>query len=244
MKYKEEKKDIKNIEKFIKENLVKADNSGAACPDGRYTINQDNGWIRLFGAHLGVFMAVMASLQKKSIVFSPKEAFLKTKLALLEIIGSEIKLQAHTDDHKNIGCGHIEQAASGKYEDLYEINAKFALFIWEEAKKDKSINWVTLEGGHKEKGVLFIKSESFTVHSQDKKQEEMYFVIDVLRTNELLTKFGQKINIKGIKTEDIIKNYWKQAKATSLILAKGLPQFEVKIDKNGNFYAEFLGPVE
>jgi hypothetical protein len=189
-------------------------------------------------------MAVMASLEEKTVAFSPKEIFLKTKPALLEVIGKEIKLQAHTDDHKQIGCGHVEQAASGEYEKLYRIKGKDVLSIWEEARKDKSINWIILKGGHKEKGILFIESEDFTVHSQDKKQKEMYFVIDVLRTNELLTKFAQKVNIKGVKAEDIIKNYWEQAKATSLILAKGLLQFEVKIDKNGSFYTEFLGPVE
>ncbi len=31
--------DIKNVENFIKENLAKADDSGAACPDGRYTVD-------------------------------------------------------------------------------------------------------------------------------------------------------------------------------------------------------------
>ncbi len=197
----------------------------------------------MFGAHLGVCIAVMASLGEKKIAFSSKEILLKTKLALLSTTGKEIKLQAHTDDHKQIGCGHIEQAASGKYEDLYKVKGKDVLTIWEQAEKDDSINWIILKGGHKEKGILFIESADFTIHSQNKKQEEMYFVIDVLRTNELLTKFSKKIDIKGVKAGDIIKNYWEQAKATSLILAKGLPQFEVKIDKNGSFYTEFLGPL-
>ncbi len=243
MKHKEEI-DIKNVESFIKKNLVKADNSGAACPDGRYTKDQDNGWIRIFGAHLGVCMAVMASFREKEIAFSYDEVFSKTKLALLATTGKEFKLQAHTDDHKEIGCGHVEQAVSGKYEELYGIKRKDALSIWEKAKKDNSVNWITLHGGHKEKGILLLESTEYTVHSQDEKQKEMYFVIDVLRTNDLLMSFSQKANFKGITTEDIVKNYWRQARATSSILAKGLPQFEVKIDKTGNFTTEFLGPAE
>ncbi len=236
--------DILKFEKYIKENIVLANNKGAACPDGRYTQEQDSGWIRIFGAHLGVSMAIMASLVEKDKEFLVEDVYSKTKQALFSVFGKENKLQAHTDDHNEIGCGHMAQAALKKNEDLYGIKAEHSLELWEISRKDADVNWITLEGSHREKAILLIRGKDATVHSQNKDKTEMYFVVDIDRTNELLTRIGNILSMEDVTSEDIIRNYWKQVNATSTLLAKDLPQLDIILDKEGNSTIKFIGNVK
>lgn len=236
--------DILKLEDYVKENIVLANDKGSACPDGRYTQDQDNGWIRMFGAHLGIPLSIIAVLMEKGKNASVEEVYSKAKEALFNTFGKEIKFQAHTEDHNEIGCGHMAQAALKENERLYGIKSEYSLKLWDLAKKDNDVNWITLKGGHKEKAILLIRGREATVHSQNKDKTEMYFVADVDRTNELLTRVGDNLGFEGVTSEDIVSNYWKQANATLALLAKGLSQLDVILDKEGSATINFLGNVK
>jgi hypothetical protein len=229
-------KQTAQVKDFVEKNIVEANDNGCECPDGRYTKEQSKGRIRLFGADLGILMSIRAALTKKEEDFSTKAIIDRYYNFIKKERGEETKIFYHTDDHSpfpNIGCGHVAKAASGQYDELYGMRANDAQEIWDEIEKFPYSECQTLTGDHKEQGILLISSDKFSINSQDDGKNQMYFVVDVDRSNELLARVAEGIEIDEFTAKDLQNEYWKQVNATSTLLAAGLPQYKVSLNGAG-----------
>jgi hypothetical protein len=231
------------VKKFVKENLVAADDKRTVCADGRYEREQSRGGRRVFGADFGIAMAIAAALKDDGTYLSPEEIVERLWRAKCRVVGERTKLNYHTDSHNRgldkIGCGHIAKAANPEYDGLYgsityqEIQALYTSF-----SRHPEAELTVLEGDHAEKAVLLVHGTSHSVHSRDKKGR-MYFVADVDRTDrfidEIVPFFCDGL-LSPISADKVKQNYHRQMQATAGLIAQGLAQFRVTIDdKTGNF---------
>jgi hypothetical protein len=226
---------------FVERNKVESNNYGCECVDGRYTADQSEGRIRMFGGDLGVLLAIRGSLTEKGEDFSTKGLIERYVDVIKEERGEDAKLLIHTDEHNPIGCGHANHIAKGEHEESYEVRPDDAKELWEELKNYDHSECKILPGDHKEKGVLLVYGNKFSVNSSD--ESEMYFVVDVDRTNDWLTKVAEKMEIDDITPQNLQDVYWKQAACSSSILAAEKPQYKVEFDDEGNSSVSFVNYV-
>lgn len=239
---------IEEVNKFVKENLTRANNSRIECGDGRYTPEQSDGAIRAFGGDFGMVMAFAGALKDEGIVLTPDEIINRYLGAVKKVRGEETKLYHHTDTHNHetgeIGCGHAAKASSpehdGKYgslthQDVRELYSSFA--------QNPDSNLTVLEGKHQEKAVLFVHGGPddtdihYTLNSMDK-SGNMYFVVDMDRINKFIGQvvplFSEGL-VRPVEEKDVKDNFLKQMNATAGLLAADLDKFKVTVKQDGSF---------
>ncbi|HZQ29710.1 MAG TPA: hypothetical protein VFA93_01360 [Patescibacteria group bacterium] len=243
-----ERSKISEVSEFIRaDNKVKANNSILECGDGRYTAEQGKGGIRIFGGDFGALMAIKAVLKVEDVEIKDRDLIEKYLNASKEI-GRDGKIHFHTDSHNkvpSIGCGHIAKADSGQFRFLYGLEAQEVEDLYTELLHlgEDEKNNVVLEGDHKEKGVLFVKSEENLWSVNSFNGQKMYFVIDQSRIEKYFDDLIPKLGIERLTSSEVKSMYDQQMAITARLLAHGLEKFDVKFNKNGDFAVEPLGKV-
>lgn len=237
---------------FVDANVILA-RPGRKCVDGRYKPGQADGKIARPGGDWG-YVEVLLALREEGVIDLSPEACIYAVLHAVKQIGDTFCM--HTDHHadptrayhKNtsIGCGHIAKAAEPKNASLYVLSSedvKKALLYTREldAIDDKSIDMVRLRGEHKERGVLIINSEKYTVWSSDK-ENVMYFIYDKTRDEAFMKKLVKTLAIEGLFYKDFKRVSDIQLQATLELLAAGKPMFEITFD-DATSEVRFLGNV-
>lgn len=216
--------ELEKITEFVKRNTVPADNSKVECSDGRYTPEQSNGAIRVFGADFGILASIVKAAKDKGAGMT-EEGILSRYQVALEHRENERDgtLHFHTDghskEHGEVGCGHIKRLI--KEEGMEELFGKLTAY------KNKE---TVLMGKHEEKGVLLVYSNEKSVNSFDPETEEMYFVVDMQRIKEYIEKITPKLSIPHISPEDVWNSYQNQMLATASILAPNQKMFRVSFE--------------
>lgn len=229
---------------YVKRNTVVAQ-EGRKCVDGRYLPDQAKGMIARPGGDCGYVMALMAVNRKKKLGLTPEECF----NAIYKIIASKFHgtFCIHTDhfidpedDHSKlakhmhhtlIGCGHLMKAASQRIRKPYDVTSKevrrLMMYTRNLVDISASVQLINLDGVHKEKAVLVIESDDYTVIAHDPKANEMFFIYDEKRDYEFMKKLVHEMNIPGVTFEDMKKESDIQLKATLKNLAKGFPIYRI-----------------
>jgi hypothetical protein len=232
----------KAVERFVKENLVPANDKQTVCADGRYNKEQSRGGTRAFGADFGITMAIATTLKDDGTYLSPEEIIERYWRAKCQVVGTRVKINYHTDVHNHgldkIGCGHITQATNPEYDGLYgSITYQEVLALYTSFSKHPEAELTVLEGNHEEKAILLVHGTSHSVHSKDKKGR-MYFVADVDRTARFIDRIVPFFSVgllDPVDAEKVKQNYYRQMQATAGLIAGGLDQFEVTIGVDGSF---------
>lgn len=236
---------------FVKENLRVGNDKKFACGDGRYEAEQSQGGIRAFGADFGMIMAFAASLKDNGVNFTPKglvESYVRAKRKLL---GSEVSLDYHCDEHNhengNIGCGHIAKASDPTNDGKYgSVSSEEVRELFDSFTQNPASHLTVLEGEHKEEGVLFVhgidEDASYTVNSKNKKGK-MFFVVDKDRIDRYiddLTPFMSEEISSEINPESVKSSYNLQMATTAnLLKADQIPHYKVVV-KRRHFVMEQL----
>lgn len=232
--------------KFIEKNRVIANNDKAVCGDGRFTPDQSNGYVRLFGGDEGILMALKGATNKLGIEISNAELVARLGASLRDIRKLDHPIGIHTDEHaieeEKIGCGHVAKAISGeaKHTNLTPDDVRaLRVEIPDEAVEKQEI----LEGEHKEKAVLMVHGMDWSVNSLDKDTDEMYFVVDKDRSLDLINKVVTGMGIKELTFDDVKDQFESQMMATAKVLAAGKDIYGVNFDEDGNFTLKHEGVV-
>ena len=230
------------VEKFVKENLVPANDEWTVCADGRYDHEQSRGGTRAFGADFGPIIAIAATLKDDGTHLSAEEIVERYWRAKCQVVGKKTKLNYHTDTHNldsdKIGCGHIAKATNPEHDGLYgSITFQEVQDLYTSFSKHPEAELTVLKGNHEERAVLLGRGTSHSVHSKDKKGR-MYFVADVDRTNMFIDRIVPFFSVGllyPVNAEKVKQNYHRQMQATSDLIAAGLDQFKVTIRPDGSF---------
>lgn len=234
------------IEKFVKENLVTANDRRVACGDGRYMPEQSEGAIRAFGADFGIIMAFSATLKDEGTFIDPKEIVERYSRAKKSEFGQDAVFDYHCDSHSHeagqIGCGHIAKASDPKYDGLYgSINHEDVSKLFDAFTKHIDSQLTVLEGHHEEKAILLVHGHpeedevAYSVNSRNNKGD-MYFVADIDRTIKLIKRLAPKFSsglLDPVNPDDVVINYLKQMSATASIIAPNLDQHKVVVSSRG-----------
>lgn len=226
-----------DVVSFVTNNRVKA-RKGFICVDGRYDSAKYAGMLARPGGNFRGIMVLLALRKKLDL---PVGRILDKVVDAVEQMG--IPFAIHTDDHHHsrdladIGCGHIALAENKEHAKEYGVdpvdvhNALVYLRIKLEGRKYFQVQ--DLEGSHKERGVLVVTGKKYSVNHWDTKAQEMYFVYDKARDDEYLQTlfYHFKIQFPKLSLEEFKKVSDLQLNATLHNLAKGLPIFEVNVDK-------------
>ncbi len=261
----EEQRRLQEVKTFVKNNLVVANNDTALCGDGRpvadeQRVKETEGAIREFGADLGFVFAVASTLARKKIDISAEEVTNGVIDALLETRGEDSSVYYHTDEESEkkgtIGCGHAARITNIQNESLYApLTSDYAKKIYDFFISHPKAKKVVLRGGHedhKEEGVLLVESKNYNLSPQHSVRTtdgmHMFFVADLQRQKEAIGKFfpifAKKHNISpALYSEEVVKTNLSQMTATESLLAKGLPQFMVKISETQEPEINFLSNV-
>jgi hypothetical protein len=259
---------LEQVREFVEENIVPADDSGSECVDDRETAEQSHGRVRAFGGSLSYMLPsakVIADLSKD--LSNPEISERAGKITNSDIVraaiaakkkvkGEDVQIHLHGDEEhsKNggIGCGHAAKASDpeNEFQHEYGVDASDAREIYEIAYGSKDAHIETLKGGHNAKGVIMVRGDEqtgeakFSVNSKDIDGKLQFFVVDIDRTRKLFEEiipamfeelgFG---NFEGAvdKTWDA---YVVQMKASTKVLAKGLPIYNATIDSSGKAKVE------
>lgn len=250
----QEEQNLREVKEFVGANIVEADNSRVECGDGRYTYDQSQGAIRVFGGDFGIIMAVAAALKKEGIQMDTDEIVFRYLQAVKKIRGEDARLYYHTDsDHPipGIGCGHAEKASDLLYEKLYfPLKASQVKDLYESFVANPSSEVTVLEGKHKEKGVLLVYGKNdasepeYSVNSSD--SADQYFVLDLPRTSLFIKDFFPQFSKdlpKYVGSQSVMQAYLSQIASTAHLLAEGLPQYKVAIANDRSFSITPLAKV-
>lgn len=236
------------IEKLVKENLTRIDNSRIACIDGRFNPEQSEGAIRAPGGDFGIIMAFAGALKDEGTFIDPEEIIERYSRVKKKEFGQDAKLDYHCDSHNHnegqIGCGHIANASDPQYDGLYgSINHKDVKELFTAFTKRPDSNLTVLEGHHEEKAVLLVyghpKDEdvAYSIHSRDSKGN-MYFVADMDRAIKYIKKITPQFSVGlqvPVSVDDVIINYLKQMQATLSLLALDKDKHKVTIANDRSF---------
>lgn len=228
---------LEEVSRFVKENKVAA-KKGFVCVDGRYDAHKYAGMLARPGGNFRGLMVLLAMRKKLKL---PVGRIVDKVVDAVERMG--IPFSIHTDEHNHsddltkIGCGHIALAESDEHAAEYAVdpmdvkNALIYLRIKLEGKKYFKVQ--DLDGVHDERGVLLITGTKNSVAHWDKKTNEMFFVYDKARDDIYMTRlFHQfKAEFNNLSELSFKKISTLQLNATLHNLAKGLPIFEVNLDK-------------
>jgi hypothetical protein len=227
--------DKKQVEDFVKNNVIPV-KSGRKCVDGRYKAQDENsGMIARPGGDAG-YLEILLALQKQGKIESGVEDWVNKLVEALEELNEEF--YAHTDhradtslDNFSIGCGHLAKAANEELSIDYLVvpeSMKKAIICLKSLASKGEIKLVSLEGEHKEVGVLVNIGVNNSVDSQD--GEQMYFIYDKTRDEEFMEKLFNNLSLDGVSLEEFKKISETQLNATLKNLASGLPVYEVNVD--------------
>ncbi len=236
----------KEVENFVKENLVRADNMRIECGDGRYKPEQSEGAIRAFGGDFGMVMAFAGALKSEGTFIDPDEIVERYYRAVKDFRGEDAKLYYHTDEHKHkegkIGCGHAAGASDPANKDMYGITSDEARGLYEAFAKHPRSNSTVLEGEHKERGVIYLEGKTHSLNSR--RGHEMYFVVTPTQIDEaidILTPIFSKGLVVPVDAEDVKAYYIRQQYATAKLLgADKLPVYSVRVKPSGHFVMQQL----
>jgi hypothetical protein len=227
-------------------NRVRADNSGTVCGDGRVKPEQSKGYTRMLGGDEGLAMAIRGALNahKPRIKISPAELIARLGASLREIRG-DVPLSMHSDEHAEhdggIGCGHVGKAVLGKakHKSLApeEVEELHRHVIGGKHKK------LVLEGEHKEQAVLLVYGRDWTVNSFDEELDQMYFVVDMDRSMDLIEQVVPGLGIEGLTVEGVKEQFVCQMNETTKVLAGGEDIFRVNFHPSGDFELIHQGVV-
>ena len=242
------------IEKFVKENLVTANDRRMACGDGRYMPEQSEGAIRAFGADFGMIMAFAGALNYEGTNIDPEEIVERYSRAKKKEFGQDVGIYYHCDSHNHeegkIGCGHIAKASDPQNDGLYgNINHKEVKELFDAFTKHPESNLTVLDGQHEEKAVLFVHGAPdsheipYSINSKDRKGN-MYFVVDMDRINRFIDKIAPAFSaglLIQVNPEDVKRNYAVQMGTTAKLLnADKLDHYKIALDQRGHFIMEQL----
>jgi hypothetical protein len=229
---------IDDVVTFVSSNKVRA-RKGFICVDGRYDATKYAGMLARPGGNFRGIMVLLALRKKLNL---PVGRIIDKAVDAVEKMG--IPFSIHTDAHHHstdladIGCGHIALAENKDHAKEYRVdpvdvhNALVYLRIKLEGRKYFQLQ--DLEGSHKERGVLVITGTKYAVNHWDTKKDEMYFVYDKARDEEYLQIlfYNFKVQFPKLSFEEFKHVSDIQLNATLHNLAKGLPVFEVNLDKS------------
>jgi len=242
------------VEKFVKENLVTANDRHMACGDGRYEPEQSEGAIRVFGADFGMVMAFAGALKDEGTYLDPEEIVERYIRAKRKEFGADATLDYHTDTHASkeggIGCGHIAKALDPSHDGLYgSLTYENIKVLYKAFSKHPDSHLTVLKGPHQEKGVLLVRGASdshevrYSVHSKDRKGN-MYFVVDEGRIEKFIDRIVSDFSIgleDLVNAEDVKRNYSLQMQATVKLLgADKLDRHRIAVNEKGHFTMEQL----
>lgn len=233
------------IEKFVKESLVPANNTRVECADGRYTPEQSQGAIRAFGGDFGFVLAFAGALKSEGTFIDPDEIVERYYRAVRQFRGEGTKLYYHTDEEHHVkgekGCGHAAQASNPNNKNEYGVSSDEARELYDKFEKHTSSHITILQGKHEEQGVLLVKGTNHSMNSRSK--DKSFFVVTPasidLHIDLIAPKFSKGL-IHPVDPEDVKAFYIRQQTETSRRLkADQLPHFDVNpSNKNGHFTVE------
>lgn len=231
------------IEEFLKRNKVKADNVKAICGDGRFTADESEGFIRMFGGDEGALMAIKGALNRAEINIDTKELVAKYLQAIKEIRGQDAKIGTHTDEKHakegRVGCGHMARAMS--IHGLHEFLSMEEAAQIHQAVLSTEHEEVVLQGEHQEQNVLRVHGTEWSVNSSD--EHSMNFVVDIDRATQFLETIVPMLGIYGLQTQDVLHQFESQMDKTAQQLAAGKNIYDVDFDIQGHPTATFGGVV-
>lgn len=209
---------------------------GRKCVDGRYLPDQATGMLARPGGDGGYVMALIAVSKKKKLGLTPEQCF----NAVYNVVSKSKGFCMHTDrntdpdEHTHnglIGCGHLAKAAQRKLSKSYDVNSEDILRIVDYARNiceiSQTVHMVNLAGEHKERGVLIVHSDKYTVLADNPKLNQMYFIYDDERDMKFLAMLVKEMKIPGLTFADMKRESDLQLQATLHNLALGLPIFEI-----------------
>jgi len=231
---------------YVQKNTVAA-KEGRKCVDGRYPPNTARGMLARAGGDCGYVMALMAISAKKKLQMTPEQCF----NAVYKVVSQKLHgaFCIHTDHHADpdyegthnmhqtlIGCGHLSQAASWRFNQPYDVQSgdvkKIIAYARNLADIDDNVEMINLDGEHAERGVLIIDDMEHTVNAFDPKLHTMYFIYDRKRDEAFMKKLVKAMDLPGVTFEDIKKESDIQLQATLHNIAKGLPIYTVSYKGN------------
>lgn len=196
------------------------------CSDGRYTPDQSNGAVRVFGGDVGILFAVMDALDKKGIEYSVDQLVERYSRALQSPqIHRDGKIHYHTDTHSvqenGVGCGHVKRIINEnpKAKELFGKIVKLS---------DNQKNETVLEGKHEEEGVLVVEDSDSTVNSSS--MDGQFFVVDMARVRGYMGMITKTLGYEELSSEDVLSSYTEQMSATAMTIAPDKPMFEVRFE--------------
>ncbi len=180
---------LEKITSFVKGNIVDANNSGLECSDGRYTPEQSEGRIRIFGGDFGVVAAIKLAADKKGLNLSIENIFDRHENAILQkSLGRDTRLHFHGH------CAHIK-TISDEYPWGGEL---YGLFVKAENKKETK-----LKGEHEEQDILFVRGLDKSINSKDADTGESHFIVDADRIKNYFDILPEKLAIMQLTGQDI-----------------------------------------
>lgn len=237
--------DVAGTLTYVQHNVVKA-RDGRKCVDGRYTADTASGMLARPGGDCGYVMALLAINKKKKLGMTPEQCLNAVyKVICNELDGAFCLHTDHKVDPKDnnlndrihqtvIGCGHLAKATKQLLREPYDVDnedvKKIIAYAKNLAEVSNNVEMINLKGEHKEQGVLLIESDSYTVNAFDGKNQ--YFVYDKTRDDAFMQKLIDKMQLRGVTSDDIKAESDVQLYATLHNLAKGLPLYRVSFEGN------------
>jgi len=231
------------------------------CIDGRYLNNKDLPALAFPGADAGELVLIIATANAYGFEVNPEKAY----KSLVKVVGGEKNIQLHTDGHDKSGqalggCGHIKQITLTPADyHLTDNETDFIKKKFSQAVK-KGAKQAVLQGDHMEGAVVFI-SGNYGIYPQYllKTESGGETNVQIFEYHQSLVDERHQVlcstwfHQKAVKLpKDCDEEYLFQAISevaethtleTAKRLAKGLPIYHVKFDKEGNFDIEELGNV-
>jgi hypothetical protein len=238
--------DINTVKTYAQKNLV-SPKKGRRCVDGRYTKGDYSGMIARPGAD-GGYVAILHALELAEKHPLTTDELVHKVHDSLNSIGEQFF--AHTDHHAdhlvhthNIGCGHLARPTNPDHAEGYSVDPENMKEIVKDIKAlahEGTIHMVTLEGDHKEEGVLVVTDPTMAVDSYD--GEHQFFVYDQTRDQD----FIKDVLLPGLNLPFTYDEFWEisqqQTSATLQLLAKGLPIYLIS-SKDDEIIVEEAGVV-
>ncbi len=223
---------LEDARRFVEANRVSANDNGIECGDGRYTPQQSIGRLRIFGADIGIIVAIVSAVEENHLGKFPSQCVDLYLQAIREIRGTEAKIHYHSDEEHlrdfSVGCRDIAQAQKSEHAQRYGGSPSGVVLTHSYIKTldAHSSHETVLQGKHAEKGVLLIESDEaeespeWSVDSFDQRTNESYFVIDIGRAKKFIREVIPLLGINGLRSESVEAAFLQRTKATLTLLGE------------------------
>lgn len=199
------------------------------------------GELRSLGATLGRIMAARVVIGSRMTVQGVSDMVIRWQLAEKRTPSMH---EAHICQDP-LGCGHVDNAASGTYERGYNISSEDVLAVVDhvvDSARNNELEVVSpvLSGPHIEKGLLIVESQDFTVDPAGK-----YFRHDHGRDETAYESLAGYITAEhslDVTAPELSIAAARQRSVTLGILAAGLPAWEIEIGQ-GTSSVRKLDPI-